>query len=222
MRSIFAICIAACLMYADTGLRPRGSANDYPVHVTQNGITVAAAVVTPAQVRKIFATDLNSGGYVVVEVALYPEPGRQVDLTAGDFMLGVVSESSTVRPLSARTIAGALTRKNSPQQRTTDVAATVGYESGTDPYTGRRVNGVYTGVGVANAPQGTLGPPVQSPDPWYMEQELQDRSLPEAKIMQPVAGYLYFPKLKKSKNAAYQLTYYGTNPKLTLVVPPAK
>ena len=222
MRSIFAICFATCLMLADNGLRPRGSANDYPVHATQNGVTVAAAVIAPAQVRKIFATDLNSGGYVVVEVALYPEPGRQVDLTAGDFMLGVVSEPSSVRPVDARSIVGALERKNSPQQRTTDIGATVGYESGTDPYTGRRVSGVYTGVGVANAPQGTLGPPVQSPDPWYMEQELQDRSLPEGKITQAVAGYLYFPRIKKSKNGAYQITYYGMNPKLTLVVPPAK
>ena len=221
MRSIFAICISACLMFADNG-RPRGSANDYPVHATQTGVTVAAAVIAPAQVRKSFATDLNSGGYVVVEVALYPEPGNQVDLTAGDFMLGVVSETSSVRPVDARSIVGALERKNSPQQRTTDVAATVGYESGTDPYTGRRVSGVYTDVGVANAPQGTLGPPVQSTDPWYMEQELQDRSLPDGKITQAVAGYLYFPKIKKSKNGAYQITYYGMKPKLTLVVPPAK
>jgi Transposase len=81
---------------------------------------------------------------------------------------------------------------------------------------------VMSGVGVANNPQGTLGPPSNVPDPWTMEQELQDRSLLEGKITQPVAGYLYFPKLKKAKNAAYQITYYGMNRKLTLVVQPAK
>lgn len=55
-----------------------------------------------------------------------------------------------------------------------------------------------------------------------MEHELQDRSLPEGKITQAVAGYLYFPKLKKAKNAAYQITYYGASAKVNLMVQPAK
>jgi hypothetical protein len=222
MRPIALMCAAASLLSANSGIRPRGSAIDYPVHVTQDGVTIAAAVIPPAQVRKLFATDVNGGGYIVVEVAIYPGPGREVTVSTDDFMFGVAAESSSVRPLSALAIAGALDRRNSPRGRTTDVATTVGYESGTDPYTGRRVSGVYTGVGVTNSPQGTLGPPSSGPDPWTMQQELEERALPDGKITQPVAGYLYFPKLKKAKNAAYQIIFYGANPKLTLVVQPAK
>jgi hypothetical protein len=223
MRPIALMCAVASLLSANSGIRPRGSATDYPVHVTQDGATIAVAVIPPALVRKLFSTDLNAGGYIVIEVAFYPEPGREVKVSTGDFMFGVAAEPSSVRPLSPRTIAGAMDRRNSPRERTTDVTTTVGYESGTDPYTGRRVSGVYTGVGVANGPQGTLGPASSGPDPWTIQQELEDRALPEGKITQPVAGYLYFPKVpKKPKNAAYEITYYGASAKVNVLVQPAK
>jgi hypothetical protein len=224
MRHIAFIFVAAGLVLADNGIRPRGSAADYPAHATNDGVTIAAAVIPPGEVRKRFAADLNGGGYIVVEVAVYPESGREVDLSSGDFMLSGGSESSMVYPVSARSIAGVLDRKNSPRHRDTDVIGTVGYETGTDPITGRRASGVYTGVGVANGPAGTLGPsPPTGPDPWTMERELDERSLPEGKITQPVAGCLYFPKLsKKSRNAGYELTYYNANSKVRLLIPAAK
>jgi len=222
MRRI-ALMFVAGLAFANNGIRPRGSPADYPSHVTSDVLTIAAAVLPPAQVRKIFATDLNGGGYIVVEVAVYPEPGRDVDISSGDFMLSSGSESSTVHAVSASSIAGVLDRKNAPRHRDTDVDVAIGYERGIDPVTGQRVNGVYTGVGVANAPAGTLGPPPTGPDPWTMQHELEERSLPEGKITQPVAGYLYFPKLaKKPKNAGYDLTYYGGNSKVRLLIPAAK
>ena len=223
MRQIALVCIATSLGFANNGIRPRTNGADYPAHMTIDGVTVAAVVVPRDRVRKIFATDLNGGGYVVVEVAVYPEPGREVDLSPGDFTLSSGSESSIVYPVSARSIAGALDRKNTPRQRNTDVDVTIGYENGTDPVTGRRVSGVYTGVGVANGPAGTLGPPPAGPDPWTMQQELEERSLAEGKVRQPVAGYLYFPKLsKKSRNAGYELTYYGAKDKVRLSIPAAK
>ena len=204
MKRIALMLVAVIAAFASNGIRPRGSAADYPTHVTSDGVTIAAAVLPPAQVRKIFSTDLNSGGYIVIEVAVYPESAPDVDVSSGDFMLSPAGETSAA-PVSARTIAGVLDRKNSPSRgRDTDVTANVGYETGTDPVTGRRVSGTYTGVAVANRPPGTLAPPPSGPDPWTMKQELEERSLPEGKTAQPVAGYLYFPKLsKKSRNAGY-------------------
>jgi hypothetical protein len=223
MRRIALMCFATGLLLASNGMRPRGSPADYPAHLISDGVTIAAAVVPPSEVRKRFATDLNGGGYTVIEVALYPESGREVDVSAGDFMLSAAGESSAISPVSARSIAGVLDRKNSPRHRDTDVDVTIGYETGTDPVTGRRINGVYTGVGVANGPAGTLGPPLAGPDPWTMQQELEERSLPEGKITKPVAGYLYFPKLsKKSKSAGYDLIYYGANSRVRLLIPAAK
>jgi len=126
MRRIAWMLVAVGLASASNGIRPRGSPANYPAHVTSDGVTIAAAVVSRAQVRKLFATDLNGGGYIVIEVAIYPVAGSEVDLSSGDFMLSSGSESSTTYPMSARSIAGTLERKNSPaRQRDTDVDVTV-------------------------------------------------------------------------------------------------
>ena len=224
MNRIALMLVAVIAALANNGIRPRGSPADYPAHVTSDGVTIASAVVPAAQVRKIFAMDLNRGGYVVVEVAVYPESGGEVDVSSGDFMLSATGESSAIPPVSARSIAGVLDRKNSPQRsRDTNVGVAIGYETGTDPVTGQRRSGTYTGVAVANGPPGTLGPPPTGPDPWTMQQELEERSLPDGKSTQPVAGYLYFPKLsKKSRNGGYDLTYYGVSSKIRLSIPAAK
>jgi hypothetical protein len=224
MRRIALMCVVAGVALATNGIRPRGSPADYPAHATSDGVTIAAAVIPPAQVHKIFGTDLNGAGYIVVEVAVYPESGRDVDVSSGDFMLSAAGESSAVAPVTARTIAGVLDRKNSaPRGRDTNVDVAIGYETGTDPVTGQRRSGTYTGVAVENGPQGTLGPPPSGPDPWTMKQELEERSLPEGKSTQPVAGYLYFPKLsKKSRSAGYDLTSYGVNSKVRLSIPATK
>jgi hypothetical protein len=56
-----------------------------------------------------------------------------------------------------------------------------------------------------------------------MQQELEERSLQDGKTTQPVAGYLYFPKLsKKPRHAGYELTFYGVNGKVRLLVPAEK
>ena len=214
------------------GIRPRGSSTDYPAHETAGGVTIGAALIPSDQVRKIFATDLNSGGYLVIEVAVYPDAGRDIDLSAGDFMLRAGSGSGTVRAVNGSAIASALQRKNAPRPaKKSDVSvyptATIGYESGGyDPATGGRRGGVYTGVGVGvgvGAPQ-PPGPAATDRDRFTMQQELEDKSLPEGKTGQAVAGYLYFPRPSgKAKTAAYELTYYGGARQVKLRVPaPAK
>ncbi|HWY46226.1 MAG TPA: hypothetical protein VNX70_02515 [Bryobacteraceae bacterium] len=224
MKRIALILVVAIAALASNGIRPRGTPADYPTHATSDGVTIAAAVIPPAQVRKIFSADLNSGGYIVIEVAVYPESAPDVDVSSGDFMLSPAGETSAVPPVSARTIAGVFDRKNSsPRGRDTNVDVAIGYETGNDPVTGQRRSGTYTGVAVQNGPPGTLAPPPSGPDPWTIKQELEERSLPEGKSTQPVAGYLYFPKLsKKSRNAGYDLTYYGVNSKIRLTVPVEK
>ena len=56
-----------------------------------------------------------------------------------------------------------------------------------------------------------------------MEQELEDKALPDGKITAPVAGFLYFPKPSaKDKNTSYLLTFYGSARQITLRVPAVK
>jgi hypothetical protein len=232
MKRIVVICLAAGLLFAKDagpgGIRPRASASEYPAQQSGKDTTIAAAVVPPAQVSKLFATDLNRGGYVVVEVAVYPHPGADVNLLSRDFLLRAGSDPTTMRPVSASAIASALQRKNTPKPRkSSDVTlyptATIGYESGS--YGGQRHGGVYTatGVGVGIGDPGGAGPPhpaSTNADRSTMQQELEDKGLPEGRTSQAVAGYLFFPKPASAKVASYNLTYYAADGQISLVVPP--
>ena len=227
----FGLAVPLLAAAAGSGIRPRGSSADYPAHETAGEVTVGAAIVPPEQVHKLFATDLNGGGYIVVEVAVYPEAGREVNVASGDFMLQIGPDAETVRAVSAAAIASVLQRKNLPPPPkpggvTVTPTATVGYESGGyDPLTGRRTHGVYTGAGVGVGVGEAGGPQVPGPastdrDRSTMQQELADKALPEGKTASAVAGYLFFPKpAGKVKSPSAELTYYGASRQLKLRVP---
>jgi hypothetical protein len=225
--------LAALLLQAGTpdGIRPRASALDYPAHETVNGVTVAAAAIPADQVRKLFATDLNKAGYLVFEVAVYPEQGKSFDIDAGDFMLKIGSDTTILRAASPQAIASAAEQKNAPPQKNGQnvnvyPSAEVGYESGGyDPATGRRTHGWYTGAGVAVGPGNPPDPHAPRSadhDQWAMQRELEDKALPAGRAGQAVAGYLYFPKSgSKTRNAVYQLNWYSDTAKVSVTVPPA-
>jgi len=207
----------------DPGIRPRASSSDYAAHETVGGVEIAASALAPEQVRRLFAADLNGAGYLVVEVAVYPE--KEIDLSVGDFLLR--SGSQTLRPVTGGAIAAILEEKNAPRHgnsrdATVYPSATIGYESGGyDPVTGRRTRGVYTGAGVGVA-VGEPQPPGSASAGQH--QELENEALPESKTSQPVAGYLYFPRPSgKGKNPNYELTWYGPAGQVKLHLPaPAK
>ncbi len=227
------LCGFSILAFAagDPGIRPRGSSADYPAHESAGGITVGAAMIPAERARKLFATDLNGGGYLAVEVGVYPEAGKEAAISADDFLLRSISSGDTVRAASARAIASILQQKNAPKPgKASDVtvypSANIGYESGGyDPVTGRRTRGVYTGagVGVGVGEPRPPGPASTDRDRVTMQQELEDKGLPEGRTSRAVAGYLYFPKLStKDKNGAYELAYYGPGGqvKLRVTMPP--
>jgi hypothetical protein len=227
MHRVVLICCASGCLLVD-GIRPRTDSAEYPAHASSKGITIAAAALAPDRVKKLFATDLNSAGYVVLEVAIYPEPGREIDASWNDFLLKIGSDSSGVRPAAPRAIAELIDRKYNPPRRNgrgVDVyeGASVGYETGRDPVTGRQVHGVYTGtsVGVGSGGPGSYPGPM-GPDPRMVRDELEKLALPEGRTTQPVAGYLYFPKpAGKVKKTVFELTYYGEDGKIRVFIPHA-
>ncbi len=236
MKNLTLIWMAAGVLLArdGDGIRPRPSARDYAASETAVGeLTVAASVISPEQVKHMFATDLNHG-YIVVELAVYPESGRAVELSQSDFVMKIGGGGDMIRPASPRTIASALHRSKEPKPGSgRDVSVypsgSIGYESGTwtDPNTGqrRRDSGVYTGagVGVGLGDQGPQMPRAGSTerDRVTVQQELEDKTLPEGKANHAVAGYLFFPKPSgKQKNALYEISYFGDNAKLKVAVPP--
>lgn len=195
---------------APKGTAPRSSASDYPAHAQQDGVSIGAKLLTSAEVRKTFVSDLNHC-CVVVELAVFPKMGQSLAVSLDDITLRVAGTDTAARPSSATVISAAL-QKNVQQQRDVTVApiATVGYQTGTayDPTTGTvRGGGVYTGagVGVGVGHRGNQ-PGASEKDRSVMETELSERGLPEGDAGNPVAGYLYF-QIPKNKNAKYELQY---------------
>ncbi len=190
------------------GLPPRSAASRYPAHAARDGVTVGATVLTPEQAKRSFVSDLNRC-CVVVEVAVYPEQGKPLDVSAADFTLRIAGTDVAAKPSSPRVLA-ALLQKTAPTEREVTIYPQVGigYESG------RRVYAAGVGVGV-----GDSRPASTDRDRDVMELELGEKGLPEGTVSTPVAGYLYFTLPTRRKNASYQLEYNLRGSKLTLRFP---
>jgi hypothetical protein len=193
---------------------------------------VAALVLTPAQIKKLFTMNLDSAGYVVVEIGLFPEAGSQMTVDTDQFRLQVGDDRTMRRPVEPSEImAGRGSKTHQPPTLPGNVpvrtTATIGYESG-GPY---NRGGVYTGAGATVGSPGPMAGPVpRSPDPQTVsqdpadiERDLVDKELAMGKTTVPVAGYLYFAKPKqKQKNPPCDLTYRGAGEAIHLAIPAVK
>jgi hypothetical protein len=133
---------AVVLMAAAPGIRPRADANSYPAHEEQADFSIGAVLIPPEQVKRMFKPDLNHAGYVVIEVGVFPAPGKNVDLYPTDFTLFVGDKSAALRPVSADTIAEVLggsrvpPRARGPLDVNTSAGVSVGHVSYPDPQQG--------------------------------------------------------------------------------------
>jgi hypothetical protein len=208
------------------GTVPKSAVTQYRAHAERNGVGVGATLLTPDQVHKAFAANVNRCCFVV-EVALYPKQDSPLDLSLDDLTMRVTGDAVVVRPYSARAVAATIQEKvEQGRNVTTSTSVGVGYESGTyiDPVTGQptKVKGVTTstGVGVAVGPPGSQpGATNQTRD--SIEIELAEQALPEGSMAAPVSGYLYFPKasLKKKKDTPLQLHYQLKDQTVILSLP---
>jgi hypothetical protein len=215
-----------------SGIAPRSGPADYPVHAAAPGVTVAATVLTPAQIKKLFILNLDSAGYVVVEIGIFPEAGGQVTVDTDQFRLQVGDDRTMRRPVEPSEIMAARrggSKTHQPPALPGNVPvstrATIGYESG-GPY---NRGGVYTGASTTVGGPAPGGPIPRAPDPQTagqdpvdLERDLVDKELAVGKTAVPAAGYLYFAKPKqKQKNPAYDLTYRNEGAVIHLAIPAA-
>jgi hypothetical protein len=232
--ALFTSISALVLMAAAPGIRPRAGANSYPEYSKLADFSIGACLIPPEQVKKMFKTDLNHAGYVVIEIGVFPAPGKDIDLNPTDFTLSVGEKSAALRPVSPDTIAEHVAgppevpHPRGPFDVNTSSGIYIGHGSypGTDPGTGRKANrtvtGTEVGVGVGGpAPRPCRGydceptapyppPPQHSPTQNInvISQDLWEKSLPDGKTAHPVAGYLYFSKPpRKANNTAWELRY---------------
>jgi hypothetical protein len=216
------LAIASAL--AGDGIPPRGSAEDYPVHQISGKVAIGAAYVPPAQVRKLLGEDLDKRGYVVFEVGVFPIDSKQLDVSADDFKLMQGKDTGIVRAGTPHSVAADVWPTPTAQPKTPGNVAvqsteTIGYQSG--PYG----HGVYTdsrvGVGVGKDP--AVPPPAAPPvgNQAGLEQQLEEKSLPETKTTKAVAGYVFFPKPSRDKRADFELLYFGLDGQISLKLSPS-
>ena len=213
---------AAFFVSAQTpyGVHPRPSPADYAASRQTPSATFAASLVARDEIKRLFSVDISKN-YVVIEVGIYPSQSGSVQIAADDFLVKTgASGSAYTHPADAATVASVMQEKNTPKppSRNTPTVVTtagIGYDSGTDPYTGRRVHGVYTeaGAGVGTGAPDTF-PPRTPPngstdyDRMTLEQQLGRRALSNGSFTAPVAGFLYFPAREvKKKSGTYELDY---------------
>ena len=214
--TLFAILTVPLLADSPKGTVPREAASKYTAHAKAGSASIGVALLTPRDIHKTFRTDLTRC-CLVVEVALYPDKEKPLDVSPDDFILRLAGTDTAVKPSSAGLLAAQLQRKNSGSVEITPVTeAHVGYESGIDPVTGQRVRGVETGVGVGVGVGRGPGAAPTRRDRDEIELELNEKALPEETAVAPVAGYLYFSLSKDSKKTAHQLEYTLNGQKVSL------
>lgn len=244
-KAVLALLLSSIVLCAASpGIRPRADAKSYPVYQDRAEYALGVSLVPAEQVKKMFKPDLNSEGYVVIEVGVFPAAGKELDLYPTDFTLFVGEKSAALRPVSADTVAEVVAgRKGRSSPRDshdveTSVGVSVGRYSYPDPVTGRRrsetVTGTEAGVGIGGPPPQTCRgydcdsrdpfPPVSQPSGVQtantISQDLWEKSVPDGKTTRAVAGYLYFPKPpRKAKDATWELRYENADGKLRLPLP---
>jgi hypothetical protein len=219
--------LASFAAAGESGLQPRPSSSDYPVSKTAKEAAIGALLAPGDQVKKILPDEI-SRKYVVVEVAIFPQDGSDVDVTSLDFALKFGPDDIRY-PSTPHDVAGVWKEKQpSLPSHGPEVHGETGvtYGSGNDPVNGRtRGWSTYEGVAVSNghpsdAPAVDAPPPPPPYDPYVVEARAKEKALPEGQTSRAVAGYLYFPRsTKKRKNTPLELRYSKDGDVVTLSLP---
>jgi hypothetical protein len=202
------ICLAIALLgvlaaAGDTGVPPRLSSSEYPVHQDTKTATIAAALVRPEQVKKVFSSDF-SRRYLVVEVAVYPRDGAATDVDRFDFALKL-GTGELIQPARLDEAAKVWREKDGALAgHGIDVTSNAGavYGSSSGPNGGSHGWGTYAGVGVEAGGSGQQTPPPAPPssDQQTLEAKIREKALPQGQTGKAVAGYLYFRAASKGLN----------------------
>jgi hypothetical protein len=227
MKRILSLPTVALLAMAASGLAPRGGPSEYPAHASAGQLTVAAAAVSVDQAKKIFGARIDQAGYLVFEVALYPEPGSEATVSLGDFALRLGADGNSVRAAEPEVVAAATIPDHILGQPESQGNVNVSTSSG-HPSTDIGPKGGVSnsqGIGVTSYPDAPPPPNAgaKAAARKRLDQSLASKQLPTGRITQPVAGYLYFPKPSgRARKDGFELSWSGENGQAKLTVPPGK
>jgi hypothetical protein len=180
------------------GVPPRADASDYDARQSLSDGTLAATVVPMKQVEKLFSSRIAKD-FIVVELAVYPENGQTFVVDWFDF--GLKNGDTVAHVERPREVAMAWPERGGDVGKPVTVTTETGVAYGrVSDSTGQHRSqvGSYESVGVTNDPR-AASPPRQGPDPQMVEARIREKMLPEGQAKTPVAGYLFFPQLKKRR-----------------------
>ena len=88
-----AIFVAMLAAGDDSGTTPRAKPSDYPAHQTVKTAELAALVLTPDQVKKIFSSEVAKA-YTIIEIAVYPADSQKFDVDLSDYSLKIGDQTT--------------------------------------------------------------------------------------------------------------------------------
>lgn len=175
---------------AQSGTKPRASAQDYPAHAATERLAVGAE----------YTVHSFSGGdesylakdYLVVEVALFPAKGQTLAVSAGQFRLRV-NKKQPLEPQAAEFVAADLKYPDWVDRN--QMVTRVGPVVFGQPAPTERFPQDPRGLPRPSPPQAPEDNPsgIEKQPPVKPEELVVRTALPEGEQHQPVSGYLYFP-----------------------------
>lgn len=199
MRPLLLLCFSWAV-YAQ-GTPPKAHADDYPVHAQARSANLGAEFMIhtfSAGGQAYFVK-----GFLVVEVALYPPTGRNVDVHSGNFVLRVNGRKQEILPQPPSVVATAIAHPEWTSQSHVEASAGAGPASVT---LGRPHPVQIPGTPIP----GEAPPPEETPGRVKPEQVVLDTALPQGEHRSPVSGFLYFAWTGKTSSIkSLELHYDG-------------
>lgn len=180
--------LAAMLCFAGEGTVTKAKPSDYPVHVRTPEVTIAADFMVRTVVAPARTVSLKD--YLVVEVALYPEFGKEVLASMGRFQLRINASKGLLYPQTAGMVAASLRYPDWERHR--GVVAEAGPVIIGRPPATARFPGDPTPLPRTPLPPVSGGPASAPAEAVRDEEIITDLALRESRVTLPVSGYLYF------------------------------
>jgi hypothetical protein len=186
------LALPVCALLAWGGTEPKPSATDYPAHAALGACSMGAEFF--ARTIPIPNGGYSSGGYLVVEVALFPAKGERLEVRASEFRLVLNGAQREILPQTPGIVAASLKYPEEERRRGLDAMAGVG-----PVVVGRRQDRTARFPGDPRATPPPPRPSVPEPDwkkrsePAMSESEAVARyALDEGVVATAVSGLLYY------------------------------
>jgi hypothetical protein len=214
VRRATSLLVLVCWTAPAQRVEPRKGPEEYPAQAALQDVSLGVEYLVRSvsgASRTFFLND-----YLVVEVAVFPARGQQVEVALSHFRLqvGEKKKREVLPAVGPQFVAASMKYPDWQQQQNLEVAGGVGDQGvilGRPPAT-ERFPGDPTGRSRLPAPPRAPEPDqgIEPPPPVRGNEVVVACGLPEGPASGPVAGYLYFPYKGKTKGLRpVELVYEG-------------